>query len=475
MSYKPENQFRCTIVRGRSQNMMEDMLPIYAEIIHQLCPCTKESFVDGARKRLSKVLFKIDAFEELPSGNQKTVNNHLTETAGTLLCLYYYQKDADSGIEYVYETDSCKFILEKGDNPAFFKNLCLNMQFPNAAKKRPFVERDIQNGLGIRPLCFIVSLLYHAQQQEEKKLLSKQEIGYYVLNNLDVLKGDVLPEVVYQRIIQDRKDKIRRPKLQGENEWQHIQEQINLLELANIVEQDNKFLWLNKNEEPAIKLFVDTLNKGLFDVYKYPLNDAADFKNLIAEWRKYYGSVNDEVRILDTKFGTTLTILGREELNAHSTATQSTVDLGDEGEALVYRLEQERVRRYKERLVNKVLLLGKTKGLGYDISSLEADENPEKPEFARYIEVKATKRVTVPSFVDNWTDSLNITSKEWVAAEQYGDYYNIYRVYFTKTKTIIIRIKNPYKKYLEDKMEVFPTIYQMNFGASVIEKRYEGE
>lgn len=253
MSYKPENQFRCTIVRGRSQNMMEDMLPIYAEIIHQLCPCTKESFVDGARKRLSKVLFKTDVFEELPSGNQKTVNNHLTETAGTLLCLYYYQKDADSGIEYVYETDSCKFILEKGDNPAFFKNLCLNMQFPNAAKKRPFVERDIQNGLGIRPLCFIVSLLYHAQQQEEKKLLSKQEIGYYVLNNLDVLKGDVLPEVVYQRIIQDRKDKIRRPKLQGENEWQHIQEQINLLELANIVEQDNKFLWLNKNEEPAGK------------------------------------------------------------------------------------------------------------------------------------------------------------------------------------------------------------------------------
>ena len=475
MSYTPENQFRCTIVRGRSQNMMEDMLPIYAEIIHQLCPCTKKAFVKGARKRLSKVLFKTDVYERLPKGNQKTVKNHLTETAGTLLCLYYCQKDADSGIEYVYETESCKFILEKGDNPAFFKNLCLNMQFPNAAKKRPFVERDIDNGLGIRPLCFIVSLLYYAQQQAEKKLLSKQEIGYYVLNNLDVLRGNASPEVVYQRIMQDRKEKIRRPKLQGENEWQHIQEQINLLELANIVEQDNKFLWLNKNEGPAIKLFKDSLNKGLFDVYKYPLKDAADFKILMMEWRKHYGSVNDEVRKLDTKFDTTFTILGREEQNAHTTATQSTVDLGDDGEALVYRLEQERVRRYKERLVNKVLLLGKTKGLGYDISSLEADENPEKPEFARYIEVKSTKRVTVPSFVDSWTDSLNITSKEWVAAEQYGDYYNIYRVYFTKTKTIIIRIKNPYKKYLENKMEVFPTIYQMNFGACVIEKRYEGE
>ena len=161
--------------------------------------------------------------------------------------------------------------------------------------------------------------------------------------------------------------------------------------------------------------------------------------------------------------------------HAHSGATQSSVDLGDDGEALVYKLEKERVRQYKERLVNKVLLLGKTKGLGYDISSLEADENPNKPEFARYIEVKSTKRVTEPSFNKDWIDSLNITAKEWVAAEQYGEYYNIYRVYFTKSKTIIVRIQNPYKKYQDKGLEVYPTIYQMNFGASVIEKRYEGE
>ena len=72
-------------------------------------------------------------------------------------------------------------------------------------------------------------------------------------------------------------------------------------------------------------------------------------------------------------------------------------------------------------------------------------------------------------------DSLNITAKEWVAAEQYGEYYNIYRVYFTKNKTIIVRIQNPYKKYQDDEIEVYPTIYQMNFDAKVIEKRYEGE
>ena len=62
-----------------------------------------------------------------------------------------------------------------------------------------------------------------------------------------------------------------------------------------------------------------------------------------------------------------------------------------------------------------------------------------------------------------------------MAAEQYGEYYNIYRVYFTKAKTIIVRIQNPYKKFQDKGLEVYPTIYQMNFGASVIEKRYEGE
>lgn len=462
MSYEPTHQYRCTIVRGRSQNLMEDMLPIYAEIVHQLCPCEKSEFVKGARKRLAKVLFGVDSYDKLPSGNQKTVNNHLTETAGTLLCLYFYSFEEESKTEYAYESMSCKFILERNDNPAFFKNLCLNMQFPNAAKKKVGVTQDVEKKLGVRQLCFVVALMYYSQNQPEKELLTKQEIGFYVLNNLDVLQGKATPKEVYCRIMQDRKDKIKRPKLQGEHEWQHIQEQINLLELANIVEQNSKHVWLNRDETAAIQVFLDFQKKDLFDVSTYSIDTAKEFNYLVSEWRQYYGSVNKEIETLQTHFATTITIDNYDSQHAHSGATQSTVDLGDEGEALVYKLEKERVRQYKERLVNKVLLLGKTKGLGYDISSLEANENPDKPEFARYIEVKSTKRVTEPSFNKDWIDSLNITAKEWVAAEQYGDYYNIYRVYFTKTKTIIVRIQNPYKKFQEKGLEVYPTIYQMN-------------
>ena len=83
-------------------------------------------------------------------------------------------------------------------------------------------------------------------------------------------------------------------------------------------------------------------------------------------------------------------------------------------------LEKKRVNATHPRLVNKVLLLGKQRGLGYDISSVEADENREEPEFARFVEVKSTKRITEPDLGDNsWTDTINLTRKEWIAAKQY--------------------------------------------------------
>ena len=192
---------------------------------------------------------------------------------------------------------------------------------------------------------------------------------------------------------------------------------------------------------------------------------------MFSDWGRFYGTMDDRFKNLDTNF-TQDSIT--DSIRERGAVGLSTAELGDRGEALVYKLECDRVRAYKERLVNKVLLLGKTKGLGYDISSIEADENPNKPEFARYIEVKSTKRSTEPSFESPaWNDTLNLTSKEWIAAEQYKEYYNIYRVYFTKNKTIIVRIQNPFKLAENNEIDVFPTIYQMSFDASVIKKQYE--
>lgn len=474
MSYTPENQYRCTIIRGKSQTDMEDLLSLYANMVHKFCPCEESVFKSSCHRTLSKALFRTTAFDTLSGSNQKTVHNHLTEIAGTLLGLYYPQYDEDTKSTFIYESESCNYLIEHNDYPTFFKNLCLNFQFPNAAKWKQFVDEDIKNNLHIKPFCYVVELLYYAQSQPQKELLTKQEIGYYVLNNLDVLQGKVLCKEVYDRIMADRKNKVKREPLSGSRDWQHIKEQFNLLELSNVVETDAAYIWLNKDEIEAIAIFIKNRSNFKFNPYKYSIDKKEEWNIYLEDWKKCYGNFNSELINIQTSFPTDIVVVGRDEQKAHRGATKSTVDLGDEGEALVFRLEQERVRNYKERLVNKVLLLGKQKGLGYDISSIEADENPKCPEYARYIEVKATKRVTEPNFkTEGWMDTLNLTTKEWVAAEQYKEYYNIYRVYFTKSgKTFIVRIHNPFQKAEDGQIEVYPTIYQMNFDASVIELRY---
>ena len=466
IKYNPENQYRCTIIRGKSQSDMEDLLPCYANMVNVVCPCTKEEFDERCNQIIAKALFQTSEFEKLGSNNQKTIRNHITEIAGTLLGLYYIEYDKATSQKLVYESDACRMFRNKMDSTLFFKNLCLNFQFPNGEKKIDKLYEDFSNSIQLKPFCYVIAMLKEAEAYNTKLL--KQEIGFYALNNLDVLQGKVSAKEVVERIIQDRFNKIKRSPLSGSHDWQHIKEQFNLLELTNIIEVDASHIWLNPSAKEAIELFISKEKDFLLPPKKVNYQNLDCLRTFISDWRRYKGVFAIELQNIKENISTSDAFVG-----VNGSAIKSTTDLGDEGEALVFRLEQERIRSYKTRLVNKVLLLGKTKGLGYDICSLEGDENLSNPEFARYIEVKATRRVTEPKFDKNWSDSLNLTSKEWVAAQQYGEYYNIYRVYFTKHKTIVIRIQNPYSLTEKEEIEVYPTIYQMNFGVSVIEKRYE--
>jgi hypothetical protein len=466
--YNPENQYRCTIIRGKSQSEMEDLLPCYANMVNLLCPCTTREFDERANRIMAKTLFQTSAFEKLGGSNQKTIRNHITEIAGTLLGLYYTEYDEVTSQKLVYESEACRMLREKMDSTLFFLNLCLNFQFPNGEKKLDKLRKDFSNSIALKPFCFVVAMLKEAEKYNTR--LRKQEIGFYALNNLDVLRGDVSAKEVVMRIIQDRSDKVKRHRLRGSHDWQHIKEQFNLLELTNIIEVDATHIWLNASAEEEVKLFISKEKDFLLPPKGVNYQDNDCLREFIADWKRLKGIFSDDLKRIKEQRLPSEIFVGRN----NGSAIKSTLDLGNDGEALVFQLEQERIRLYKPRLVNKVVLLGKTKGLGYDICSLEGDENSKNPEFARYIEVKTTRRVTEPKFEKSWLDSLNLTNKEWVAAQQYKEYYNIFRVYFTKHKTIVIRINDPYSLAEEEKIEVYPTTYKMNFGSSVIEKRYEG-
>jgi hypothetical protein len=81
---------------------MEDLLPMYANMVSTLCPCTSEEFEKRGYRYLSKALYGNDSFEELNDAKKKTIRNHFTEVAGKLLALYYKTPD-----DYVLETEQC--------------------------------------------------------------------------------------------------------------------------------------------------------------------------------------------------------------------------------------------------------------------------------------------------------------------------------------------------------------------------------
>ena len=130
---------------------------------------------------------------------------------------------------------------------------------------------------------------------------------------------------------------------------------------------------------------------------------------------------------------------------------------------------QSRVAAYNSRLANKVLSLGKTKGIGYDIQSVIAEPG-DMEEFVKYIEVKSTKRYTCPDLNDDmWVDTLNMTRNEWVAAQQHGAYYSIARVYFTSQGVTMFIITNVAEKLGNGQMKATPMTYRVDFSRTCID------
>jgi hypothetical protein len=433
---------------------MDDYLPIYAEILSEICPISAKNFAKEFDERLSKHI----------KDDGKTIKNHRTENVDKLLGLVY-EKD-----EIIYLSDRTKKYLEDNDQPALFKSVCFQFQQPNGSQKIQTTIDKIQNKISFKPYHFILSLLQKAQ--ENNIILTKHEIGYYVLNSLQVLQGNVLVDEVFKTILSDRENKIIKKVDVTKNyawSYQHINEQFDYLKLANLIRENGSDIWINSKEQTAIDYFVENLKLPLaVDYSKYNLEEKNIGKKIELEWQEYFGNSS---QIDQEKFNTSVNSLDAVTSIFKGLPTgKSTVELGDEGENFVLEFEKNLVKSFNPRLVNKVNYLGKTKGLGYDILSIEASRNLSSPEFHRYIEVKATTRVNPPNFTDT-LDSINLTRNEWVAAEQHASHFYIYRIYFTNFGTFISIINDPVKKNIDGILYATPTIYRVEFSEKAVDEQ----
>lgn len=454
--YDHTNQYRCTIIRGKSKNSMDDLLPAYAKIVDSICPCEHDSFA---------VKFNLALKGYMPGAIKKTLDNHRTEIVGQLFGMYFLAEDG-----FFYTSERTKKFLEDNDQPAFFKDVCFKMQLPNGMDKPSTIIERVNKKISIRQFPYLLKVLLIARNAGI--VLNKDDIGYYVLNSLDVLQRKANPLEVIEQIAKHRKagiiKKVHAPGQASSHDVQHINEQINYLELANliIVTRDREVI-LNMNEKSAIEYFADFWDKAPeFDVYSYNLQKLEDRKQLVLDWDRYFGltSKNSEI------FRTTATSLGIPETKLKEKGRTDLTDIGDEGELYVLEYEKNRVKSFDFRLVGKVLHLGKTKGLGYDIQSVIAEVG-DIAEFVKYIEVKSTKRVTEPDINDpTWVDTLNITRNEWVAAQQHKDFYSVFRVYLVRGNVIMYVINNLYQKAKNGELKVVPTSYRLDFNNSAVDK-----
>lgn len=465
--YDHTKQYRCTIIRGKSQKEMDDLLPAYALVIDEICPCPVDEFDTQFNNAFQRFLPESERIK-------KTLDNHRTEISGKLFGMYY---KSDDGM--VYESQRTLKFLEDNDQPAFFKDVCYKMQFPNGMDKSQTIQARVAEEINIRPNSFVLKVLQLAETARQD--ITVKDVGYYILNSLDVLQGKANPYEVLEAIVEDHKNGLQReikaydedgkPKASSYT-MQHIREQLNYLELANLIRiTDDKRVVLNPNEMDTIKLFTQEFDKAPeFDVYSYDLTIADVRKKFQFDWDAYYSRLSAYANLFMTRSDAIKFEVDdiKKEKDKPKKEGVNLTEFGDEGEALVYEYEKARVSAFNVRLANKVLSLGKTKGIGYDIQSVIAEPGDEA-EFVKYIEVKSTKRLTCPDLNDPlWVDTLNVTRNEYVAAHQHKEYYSIFRVFFTRNGVSVFVIENVAEKMKDGRIQATPMTYRVDYSSSAV-------
>ncbi|MDR1390234.1 MAG: DUF3883 domain-containing protein [Treponema sp.] len=460
--YDHTKQYRCPIIRGKSQREIDDLLPAYANIIDAVCPCKTADFPQ---------LFNSELKKYLKNDTEKTLSNHRTETAGKLFGMFYEK----NGLVQI--SDKTVNFLADNDQPAFFKDFCYKMQFPNGMEKPQIIQKHIENNIRIRPYSFVLKVMRLAD--DAHLILTKKEIGYYILNSHDVLSGKATPDEVITQIVKDRTDSITRevhtPGKASSYDRQHINEQLNYLELANLVVTHNDgTIILNKRETNAIKFISDYYNASpMFDIYAQDFSTLAGRKKFAIQWGIEYAQIGEKSSVFRTSSSALGVIPSGDKGISTEAAEPGKTEIGEEGERYVFNYERKRIKEYNKHLVGKVVYLGKIKGLGYDVQSIIAVKDAENPELAKYIEVKTTKRVTAPDLTDTtWEDVVQITKNEWDAACQHKELYSICRVYFCRDNVVIYFIDDIYHQKETGRIQIIPANFRVYFSSASVTNKY---
>lgn len=356
-----------------------------------------------------------------------------------------------------------------------FKIFLYNFQYPGAHIKPRNVLEQIKNGIHFKPAQYILKLLKYANKEGGNAIgLTKFEVCHCVFNDLRVTRDNEDVEKTWERIINNRKDKVEYD--QTGDVIRYAGDIIDYMEIANLLKTyDSHTYYLNTLEEEAIIKFIESSEWcSEYDAMIESCSGTMEkVKDCINGWFSY---VNRDIQ--DTDFSTDILSYiasDAEELKQlrDSTTTDSiggvadlierdnilekriaayydnltTKDIGDIGESLVHGHECMRIKLGgRDDLIHLIKRIPTQFAVGYDISSVELDERK------RYIEVKTTISSKPLHF-----NRVHLTKNEWNTASSTNDRYYVYRLMLSKNERKLFLLQDPVRLYKQDLINMIPS------------------
>lgn len=466
--------------KSRFNRRFEDTLLRLAEKLSELPPLPVAEF-----KKEMTTFLSAQLGQHL---SDKAIANNITEPT-RLFGLVVYQENN------VFVGDRTINLAKDQDVPSFFKSLCYRFQFPNGINKIQVIEELVAAGVRFKPAQYIIKLLRAGGEKTGRTFaVTAQEVAQLVFNDKRVTVDQEDPGVRVEEFIRLRDKGIL---CETDNKViRYTRDFLNFMVWANLLREYKKQYFLNDKEKTALDFIADddTFFEE-FDIAKQgDTIERQEIKEAIPSWMEYYADSEFAAdRALKTSLASfsqaTVEITG--EGNKVETVTTKGIEftedileavaeqkadrrnlkaIGDEGEAIMYSIEKNRVQSERPDLLPLVRIVSNDTSLGFDIQSILDFDTATK----KFIEVKTTKRNFTPTDFGA-TAFFNISANEWNTAKQYGDNYFIARVIIAKEKLSIFIIQNPCKRLEEEKLKIFPVdyrlIYQEESGSFLIKDK----
>lgn len=456
----PEYRLDLHFPRSRFNSELEDTLLILASEMAKLGILPKKDF----ETRIDASLSKLYGGRFAP----KTIANKRTEMT-RLYGLAKYQDDT------VIIGNRTLTLVQTQDVSRFFKSVCNKFQYPNFINKIQVVEKYVEAGIHFKPAQYLIKLLRAGRQKTGKTFaVTAKEIAHLVFNDIRVTVHQENPDKRVDKFIELREKGIL---CDGQGDViRYARDFLTFMVMANLMISHKGKYFLNEQEKKALD-FIQNDDSFFedFDLAKQGIIvEREEIREVEEDWLAYYADADfveeEALRTTISAFEKNTVEITTEENTVETVTTgydlpdevievieeqkQTTKAIGDEGEAIVYSLEKERVTKERPDLLGLVRIVSNDTSLGFDIQSVFLTG------LKKYIEVKTTKRNFVPTDLSIFS-YFNISYNEWSTAQQHGDNYFIARVIIAKEKFSVFVIQNPYKQFEEGKIQLYPTEYRL--------------